>query len=481
MFEKIFPNLVVKPNGEANVCCPFPHDKGYEQNPSAHINVEKRLFHCKTCQAEGRFGGGGLSETSFVAEYYGVSYEQAIKLISLLDNSNELELEQWSYATEALYQNEDSLKFLRVDRGIYDETIRKYRLGYTGDGVMYPVIVHGQLCDVRTYNYNRQEGEPKIRSRKGASPLLFPFDEWLHDERPTLLCAGENDALLARQLGFNALTVTAGEGNFPKMFANLFTGKEVYICYDCDEAGRKGSRSVAFILSEVGATVHMVDLGLEGTKDSKDFTDFILKHDKSRKDVVTKLENALPYSEEDYQEDKDVVYPVINLWDVAEGKYAGRRVSARVLLSGKYDSAMQTPTAIEWQCNNPQLNKESSPCHTCPFQNKSGWWTLEENLKDLMELVDVNEQQQDKAINKFIGVPAKCPSIRKQVKSRKPVYKVVFTPDVPSEETEEYRAVEQYAYTLGLNLQDGERYRAFFNPYAHPLDCQRLFLIVDRL
>ena len=366
-------------------------------------------------------------------------------------------------------------------RGLSDETIRSYHLGYAGDGVMYPVFVYSQLCDVRTYNYNRQEGEPKIRSRKGASPLLFPFDDWINDKRDTLLCAGENDALLARQLGFNAVTVTAGEGNFPKLFAKLFSKKRVDICYDCDEAGRKGARSVAFILSEAGADVRLVDLGLEGTKDSKDLTDFILKEGCSGKDLHQKIAEASVYTEELFKEDKDIHYPVINLWDVAEGKHAGRRVSARVLLSGKYDSPMQTPTAVEWECNNPQLTSEKSPCHTCPFQNKTGWWTLEENLKDVMELVDVTEQQQDKAIQKFIGLPAKCPSVRRTVKARKPVYKVVFIPDVPSEETEEYRAVEQYAYTLGLNLQDGERYRAFFKPYAHPLDGQRVFMIVDKV
>jgi DNA primase len=481
VFEKIFPNLTVKPNGEATVCCPFPHDKGYEQNPSAHINVDKRLFHCKTCQAEGRFDKGGLSEVGFVANYYGVSYEQAIKLTSVLQDSVDVELEQWNYATEALYSNQEALDFLTNQRGLSDETIKKYRLGYAGDGVMYPVFVYGQLCDVRTYNYNRQEGEPKIRSRKGASPLLFPFDDWVNDKRDTLLCAGENDALLARQLGFNAVTVTAGEGNFPNLFANLFRDRKVSICYDCDEAGRKGARSVAFILSEAGADVRLVDLGLEGTKDSKDLTDFILKEGCSGKDLHQKVEEANVYTEELFKEDKDIHYPVINLWDVAEGKYAGKRVSARVLLSGKYDSPMQAPTAIEWECDKPNLTSEKSPCHTCPFQHKKGWWTLEENLKDLMELVDVNEQQQDKAINKFIGVPQKCPSIRKSVKARKPVYKVVLTPDVPSEEAEEYRAVEQYAFTLGLNLQDGERYRAFFKPYAHPLDGQRVFMIIDRV
>ncbi len=477
MFEKILPNLNPKTNGECDTVCPFPHDKGYETRPSAHINLDKRVFHCKTCQAEGRFGGGGLSETGFVALYYGITYEQAASLMATMSGSDSAEDAQWSTVVELLKNNTEYMDYL-YSRGLTDETIETYQLGYSGDGIMYPVFIYEQLCDVRTY---MPDQTPKMRSKKGASPLLFPFDHWLHDERDTLLCAGENDALLARQLGFNAVTVTGGEGTFPKIFAKLFEDRTVYVCYDCDEAGRKGARTVAFLLREVGANVKLVDLGLEGTKESKDLTDYIIKHNHTADDLYTKIEAAQTYTDELFKEDKNIVYPVINLWDVPEGRYAGKRLSARVLLSGKYDSPMQAPTAIEWECNNPNLTSERSPCHTCPLQNRNGWWTLEENLKDVMELVDVNDKQQNQAIDKFIGVPAKCPGVRKTIKARQQIYKVILTPDVPSEEGEEYRAIEQYAYTVGLNLEDGQRYRAFFKPYAHPLNGQRVFMIVDRV
>ncbi|CAB4143964.1 Archaeal primase DnaG/twinkle, TOPRIM domain [uncultured Caudovirales phage] len=477
MFEKILPNLNPKPNGECDTLCPFPHDKGYETRPSAHINLDKRVFHCKTCQAERRFEAGGLSETGFVAEYYGISYEQAANLMATMNESENADDSQWNQTCALLHDNVEYMEYLR-SRGLTTQTIKKYQLGYSGDGIMYPVFIYGQLCDVRTY---MPDQTPKMRSRKGASPLLFPFDEWLNDERDTLLCAGENDTLLARQLGFNAVTVTGGEGTFPKIFAKLFEGKNVNICYDCDDAGKRGARTVAFLLKEIGANVRLVDLGLEGTKESKDVTDFITKCNRTAEDLYTRIQAAQTYSEELFKEDKNIAYPVVNLWDIAEGKYAGKRISARVLLSGKYDMPMQTPTAIEWECNNPNLMSERSPCQTCPYANKNGWWTLNENLKDVMELVDVNDKQQDAAINKFIGLPAKCPGVRKTVKARKPVYKVIFTPDVPSEEGEEYRAIEQYAYTVGLNLEDGQRYRVFFKPYAHSLDGQRVYMVVDRV
>jgi DNA primase len=63
-------------------------------------------------------------------------------------------------------------------------------------------------------------------------------------------------------MGYNAVTSTMGEGSFPRLFLNLFKGKKVIICYDCDEAGRKSSKTVAFLLKEAGANVLLMDLGL---------------------------------------------------------------------------------------------------------------------------------------------------------------------------------------------------------------------------
>lgn len=43
---------------EVAVCCPFPHhtESGLaymENNPSAHVNTESGLFHCKVCGEKG--------------------------------------------------------------------------------------------------------------------------------------------------------------------------------------------------------------------------------------------------------------------------------------------------------------------------------------------------------------------------------------------------------------------------------------------
>ena len=66
---------------ETAVCCPFPHhtESGVEYQetiPSAHINLDKGVFHCKVCEK-------GLSEVSFISEILGCKYEAASKIASL--------------------------------------------------------------------------------------------------------------------------------------------------------------------------------------------------------------------------------------------------------------------------------------------------------------------------------------------------------------------------------------------------------------
>jgi DNA primase len=463
-------NPNIKTNGEANVLCPFEHEKGYDTRPSAHINLDKGLFHCKTCAAEGHHNG--MSEIGFISKLYSISYEQAIKYLGKFSDYEELP-DAWESTTDALF-NTEYVDYLRNERGLNDDTIRKYQLGYTGDGIQYPILVYGQLCDVRTYEPN---GQPKIRSRKGASPLLFPFDHWIADDRrDTLLCAGENDTLLARQMGFNALCVTGGEGSFPDIFAHLFKERNVFICYDMDTAGINASKSVAYKLHQAGASVRLVTLtGLTGDKSDKDITDAIVKRKLGAEYLSQIIEASVPFNEDMVKVEKNKAHPLINLWDVPQGRYHGRHLSCRVVMSGQYDMPMRTPSAVEWRCNGA-IDKNPA-CTTCPLANRSGHWVLDEdNLHAVMELVDVNHEQQRKAIHKFIHIPTKCPNSEYTVMARQEVRKVILTPDMETE----FKDVEQYAYVLGHDLEDGQRYRVYFRSYAHPLDDQRVFMIVHK-
>ena len=72
-------------SGEVAVCCPFPHNtesglEYYETHPSAHINLDDRLFHCKVC-------GQGLNEVQAIEKLLECPFIHAKKLNYLFENS----------------------------------------------------------------------------------------------------------------------------------------------------------------------------------------------------------------------------------------------------------------------------------------------------------------------------------------------------------------------------------------------------------
>ncbi len=470
--ESIEPNA----RGEVMVRCPFPHEKGYEEHASASFNVNKRTFKCFTCTAENR--ERGMSETSFIAKVYGTDYDSAAKLKNMQIDGDTDNLDR---LVEGLLNHPTYHSYLN-NRGITDEAIKQYKLGYKGDGILYPVILNGILVDERTYNPNPEDGEAKIRSRKNAKALLFPYDEWVNDERPTLLCGGENDTLLARIKGFNAVESTGGEGGIPKILLSKFKGKKVYIAYDCDKAGKDSALRMGFYLKDVGAEVYLVDLGLSGTKDDKDITDYFMKHNKKSEDLQQLIDSAPLLSEEQYTEEKNKEFELVELWNVKAAKYSDKYISSRVMQSGHFELPLvDIPSHMEWECRG---ETGSNVCDTCPFfvKNKSGEWSLSsENLGDVMDLVEVTKVQQEKAMRRLCHIPEKCPNSRIHVISKKHVEKVILAPDVESEsESSGYRQAELHAYIMDGNTEDGNKYRMYFKRVPHPKD-QSIMLIVDKV
>lgn len=478
-FEQYFKHRgeQVEPNArnEVMVRCPFEHDKGYEQQASASFNTKRRIFKCFACAAEDR--EDGMSETSFISKIFDTTYDNAATLKKLFKPGDLSSLEK---ATTNLLSHKKYMEYLN-ERGITDEAVKKYKLGYAGDGIIYPVTLNGILVDTRTYNPNPKEGEPKIRSEKNAKALLFPYDEWVDDKRDTLLCAGENDTLLARIKGFNAVETTLGEGSVPRLLLNKFKGRRVFIAYDCDEAGRKSSSRIGFFLKDAGADVYIVNLGLTGTKDDKDITDFFINNGKRPEDLQALINQAAPYTQEEYIAQKNKEFELVDLWDVKNSKYSERYISSRVMQMGHFELPLiDVPSHIDWQCRG--MREDSDVCMKCPFKNASGSWTLEsDNLEDVLGLVEVKKEQKEKEIKRLCRLPQKCPNSSISVVAKKHVEKVILAPDVETEsELSGYRQAELHAYVLDGNTDDGNKYRMFFKRVPHPKD-QSIILIVDKV
>lgn len=470
-FSKRGEDIQANAQNEVIVRCPFPHDKGLDTKASASFNTERRIYKCFTCAAEDR--ESGMSETSFIAKVYDTTYENANKFKRLLMDE--------AY-TEQLTTNllESSMKDYLNGRGITDEIIKEYKLGYKGDGIIYPVFVDGLLYDTRTY---RPNSEPKIKSKKGAKALLFPYDQWIADERDTVLTAGENDTLIARKMGFNAVETTLGEGSVPHILLNKFRGKKVYIAYDCDDAGIKSANRIAFYLKDVGADVFIISLGLAGTKEDKDVSDYFNNHGKTTEDFQKLMNDAEPFTLQSYIEQKNTIFPLVDLWNVKHSRYSEQYISSRVTQMGHFElPIVDVPSVIEWECRGAV--ESNKVCDTCPFwiANKSGEWSLEsKNLEDVLELVEVDKVKKEKAMKKLCGIPEKCPNSRLRTTSKKHVEKVILAPDVETEsENTGYKQAELHAFILDGDTDDGNKYRMFFKRVPHPKD-QSIILIVDKV
>jgi 5S rRNA maturation endonuclease (ribonuclease M5) len=185
---------------------------------------------------------------------------------------------------EALAQKEEMLRFLREERGLSQEVIDTFQLGWDGERVTIPILdQEGNCVNVRRYLPCHNGDNKVISYAKGTGEArLFPLIE-LYKDDPLIIVEGELDALKLLSEGFHAVTATAGAGSWRDEWAPLFRDKRVVICYDNDKAGRDGARKVADSLRGQAKSVHIVDWAGQGMEDGEDVTDFFVKYGRGRK------------------------------------------------------------------------------------------------------------------------------------------------------------------------------------------------------
>ncbi len=177
------------------------------------------------------------------------------------------------------------IAFMTDKRGLTIETLDRYQIGWDGKRYTIPVEVDCAWVNVRRYIRNPPPEVDKMLNISGhGTAVLYP-EAVLRAEGdlPVLLCEGELDALLANQEAqgqFIAVTGTGGADTVPKDLSAL-AGREVFVVYDCDDAGQKGALEIANALAGIASLVRVLDLtrlGLEpGSK--QDVTDLFLTRD----------------------------------------------------------------------------------------------------------------------------------------------------------------------------------------------------------
>lgn len=454
---------------ETAVCCPFPHhtESGFqykETNPSAHINLDKGLFHCKVCDK-------GLSETAFISELFGCSYESAIKISKLFTTREDLYT--WKQLTLT-----DEIKDKCLSLGISEEVIESLHLRTeVGDEISFPVLMYNKVVDVRSYR--PQDRANKIRSRVGTtSGLIIPFDLWRDtpESKWTIICAGEKDMAVTRSNGFNAITLTGGEKALPKII-NPFKNRKIAICYDHDEAGISGAKALAAFLTPIAQEVRVVTNFHEVCKEhGEDLTDFFVKYKKTKQDLQRYILESPVFTREQAKEEQLKRYPLISLLEASKPQYINRVVQSNVQVVATFEKAMPVPTTIYAK----KLNSSGDPKYNQMLVGEEKTWELSEmTCQDVLKLIDNNftEAQIRDNVREILGIS----KYEREVKVEKPTKDTVYqcnVTDLFEATSKDIATIEFTAYVLKKRLESGKKYLITYKLVPHPYKGQQLVMII---
>ena len=455
---------------ETAVCCPFPHhtESGVEYQetiPSAHINLDKGVFHCKVCEK-------GLSEVSFISEILGCKYEAASKIASLYRDVENL------HSWNQLKLNPKT-KEICNELGISDEVIEELHLKTENreEDIAFPVLMYGKVVDVRNYSpYNRAA---KIRSRAGSTTgMVIPFDLWINTNPHTwtIICAGEKDMAVARSNGFNAITLTGGEKALPKIL-KPFKNRRVAICYDHDEAGIEGAKSVAAAILPYAAEVRVCTGFHEVCKEhGEDITDFFTKYKKTKRDLQKYIIDSPVFTPEEAAVVSKVTHPFVTLLEASQPKYVGRVVQSNIQVVATYEKAMPVPTTI----HATKLNISGDDKYNLMQQGETRDWELcDKTCQDVLKLVDNNftEQQIRDNTREILGIT----KVERDVKIERPTKETVYqcnVTDLFEVTTKNPQTIEFVAYVIGKRLESGKKYCITYKLTPHPFKGQQLTMII---
>ena len=193
----------------------------------------------------------------------------------------------WLRWHDALLRNPDQLAYLCDEKGIREDTVRAMCLGWTGKRISIPVFDReGRCVNLRLYLPHAGKGDDKIVNyfERGAPSFgrnrLYVPSEHLDPSRVTLHCAGELDAILGWQHGWQTSTQTGGESSrFPAVDAEWMRGQEVVVAYDNDDTGQRGAAKTARELASVARSVRIADLSTLDLPDKGDLGDVWRRED----------------------------------------------------------------------------------------------------------------------------------------------------------------------------------------------------------
>ena len=153
-----------------------------------------------------------------------------------------------------------------------------------------------------------------IKRHKGeqfgdAECKIYPDITKLNPDSTLLICEGEKDVVSASCYGFPAITFTSGANGIPKNVSALEPFKNIVICYDGDDSGRKGALKLANKLYDQNISIKILEL-----EDKMDVTDYFVAGN-SAIEFNMLIHSARVFGDDPSDFGGDAVYNVLDFID----------------------------------------------------------------------------------------------------------------------------------------------------------------------
>ncbi len=254
--------------------CPFSgcdDDKRPSEEFHCNINTETGLYYCHKCNAKGNL--------LTLKKHFGDSPKPIQPKPSRPKKTSPLKMADSCHKD----LSEEYRQYFR-GRGITDENIDKYKLGcgefYGKKWLTIPIIERGDCRLIKLRKLPESSDKSKYCTwSSGDSSAVYGETELQHsNSNSVLLCGGELDKIIAEQMNFGmpVISGTAGEATFKDEWIEkcFRTRRNVYICLDNDETGKKATIDIGNRIAEKYPNISVFKISIpEELGEHADLTD----------------------------------------------------------------------------------------------------------------------------------------------------------------------------------------------------------------
>lgn len=237
------------------ITCPF-HKDGNERRPScgvSTIDVDEHpagTVHCFTCGTTMyidklisyllRFEDSGEEGRKWLLENFDISYNRDLTINITRDKIEEEEL---SYIPESLLQQYRYYHPYMFKRGLTEEIIELYDIGYDQieNAITFPVRDKNGKC---IFLAKRSVEGKLFRLPMGKNKPLYGIYELDYSKHSVFIVESFFNALTLRKWGYNAVALMGTGSSYQYKLINNLPFRQINICLDGDMAGRLGTKKL---------------------------------------------------------------------------------------------------------------------------------------------------------------------------------------------------------------------------------------------